>query len=62
MIHYGPWRVTISNGDTAVHHEVYASSETQAIAEALEFSDFMVNGPEDEERYPDAYVIARRIT
>lgn len=61
MTHYGPWRVTITDGDTAVHHEVYASTEAEAVAEALEFSDFKINGPEDEERYPLLAVTARRI-
>lgn len=36
LIHYGPWRVTVTDGDTASHHEVYASNEQEAIEIAVE--------------------------
>jgi hypothetical protein len=32
-----------------MHHEVYASTEEEACAEVMEFSDYLVNGPEDED-------------
>ena len=48
-VHYGPWVVTLTDGDTAMHHEVYASTEEEAVAEVMTFSDYLIDGPEDED-------------
>jgi hypothetical protein len=51
-LHWGPWAVTIIRGSLATPHHVYASTEEDAIAEALLYAPDVP---------PDATVSARRI-
>lgn len=62
-LHYGPWLVTVTDGDTAMHHEVYASTEEQACAEVMETSDLYIRTYVDEVEQGDrdVTVTARRI-
>ena len=59
--HYGPWRITVTDGDTAIQHEIYALSEEDAIKEWRLNSDFAIDESNENAENDDVTVSARRL-
>ena len=59
--HYGPWLVTVTNGDTAIQHEIYALSEEDAIEEWRQNTDFAINESNEGAENDAVTVSARRL-